>query len=192
MAFLNPQQLREMGFLSVGANVCISEKASIYGASRIRIGSNVRVDDFSILSAGEGGIEMGSYVHIACYVSLIGKERITLGDFAGLSARVSVYSSSDDYSGAALTNPTVPDEFKKVDHRPVVIGRHCIVGAGAIILPGVTLEDGSAVSALALVTKDCEAFTIYGGVPARKIKPRERRLLDLEREFLSRESASRG
>jgi galactoside O-acetyltransferase len=49
-----------------------------------------------------------------------------------------------------------------------------------VILPGVTLGEGSAVGALALVIKSCEAFGIYSGVPAKLIRSRERTLLDLE------------
>jgi acetyltransferase-like isoleucine patch superfamily enzyme len=180
MSFLSSQNLRKIGFASIGENVLISEKASIYGAERIEIGDNVRIDDFCIISAGTRGMQIGSYVHIACYTSLIGREHIRLGDYANLSSRVSVYSSSDDYSGEWMTSPMVPSEFTHVDHRSVCIGRHCIVGVGAVILPGVTLGDGCAIGALALVKQDCESFGIYAGVPATLIKHRAQRLLELE------------
>jgi acetyltransferase-like isoleucine patch superfamily enzyme len=180
MGFLKPCQLKQLGFASLGQNVLISEKASIYGASRIHIGDCVRIDDFCILSAGAGGIRLGSFIHIACFCSLIGQEKIEMEDYSNLSSRVAIYSSSDDYTGNAMTNPMVPADFTNVDHRPVHIGRHCIVGAGAVILPGVVLGEGSAVGALALVVKSCEAFRIYGGVPAKLIRSRERTLLDLE------------
>ena len=51
MAFLSPSALAEIGFAAVGKNVLISDKASIYGAERIEIGNNVRIDDFCILSS---------------------------------------------------------------------------------------------------------------------------------------------
>ncbi len=93
------------------------------------------------MSAGDGGIEIGSYVHVAVFCSLIGKGRIRLGDFVNLSSRVSVYSSSDDYSGAAMTNPMVPSGFTNVLDDDVEIARHAIVGSGSVILPGVCLEE---------------------------------------------------
>jgi len=186
MAFLSQQKLAEIGFLSIGGNVLISERASIFGAARIRIGCNVRIDDFCILSAGEKGISLGNYIHVACYTSLIGKERITLSDFSNLSSRVSIYSSNDDYSGSHMTNPMVPPELTNVAHLPVSIGRHCIVGSGTIILPGVIMEEGSAVGALSLVTKKCETFGIYAGVPARFLKARTKTLLETEKAFLDR------
>ena len=185
MPFLTQKQLAEKGFLSLGENVLISEKASIYGPSRIQIGSHVRIDDFCVLSAGEDGIFLGNYIHIACYSSLIGKAAIVLADFSNISSRVSIYSSNDDYSGAYMTNPMVPAEFTNIDSQPVTIGRHSIVGSGTVILPGVIMEEGSAVGALSLVTKNCDAFGIYAGTPARLIKRRNREMLEIEKAFLA-------
>lgn len=184
MAFLTEEQLKKIGFASVGENVLISEKASIYNPKNISIGSNVRIDDFCVLSAGEGGIEIGSYIHIAVYSSLIGAGRIALNSFCNISSRVSIYSSNDDYSGASLTNPMVSSEFTNVAHADVVIGKHVIIGSGTVVLPGVVLNEGVAIGALSLVNKSCEDFFIYAGNPARKIKERKRDLLTLEHEFL--------
>jgi galactoside O-acetyltransferase len=186
MPYLTHKQLANIGFYSLGENVLISDKSSMYGANRIRIGSNVRIDDFCILSAGDQGICLGNYIHIACYTSLIGKAAITLMDYSNLSSRVAIYSSNDDYSGNHMTNPMVPADFTNVDHRPVRIGRHCIVGSGTVILPGVIMEEGSAVGALSLVTQNCDAFGIYAGAPARFIKKRSRGLLGCEKEFVGR------
>lgn len=183
MGMLTPQQIQAMGFAAVGTNVQISDKASFYGVSRISLGSNVRIDDFCVLSAGAGGIDIGNHIHIAVYTALIGAANIKLEDFCNLSSRVSIYSSSDDYSGGSLTNPTVPDEYKQVQHAPVHLGKHVIVGSGAVILPGITLDEGVAVGALSLVIKNCTAFGIYAGNPARRIKERKRDLLELEKKF---------
>lgn len=184
MTILSEEQVRAIGFAEVGKNVLISAKASFYGASRIKLGNNVRIDDFCIFSAGAGGIEIGSYIHVAAYSLLIGAGKISLSDFSGLSSRVSIYSSSDDYSGGFLTNPVVPSDYTNVSHADVFIGKHVIVGSGSVILPGVTLHDGVAVGALSLVNKSCEEFSIYAGNPAKKIKNRKRDLLELEDEFL--------
>lgn len=181
---LSREQIQSMGFASVGKNVQISDRASFYGIGKIHLGDHVRIDDFCILSAGEGGIHIGNYIHIACYTSLIGGGRITLSDFSNLSSRVSIYSSNDDYSGSTMTNPMVPDNFKNVQHAPVHIGRHVIVGSGSVVLPGTVLGDGSAVGALSLVTSNCEEFGIYAGTPAKRISNRSKNLLELEREFL--------
>ena len=173
-----------MGFASVGRNLLVSDRASFYNCSRISLGDNVRIDDFCVLSAGSGGIEIGDYVHVAVYTSLIGTGRIVLSDFCNLSSRVSVYSSSDDYSGAFMTNPMVPAKYTGVTHADVLMGKHVIVGAGSVILPGVTLGEGVSVGALSLVNRDCEPFSIYAGIPARRFGERKRDLLALEAELL--------
>lgn len=186
MAMLGREAVKALGFASVGENVEISDRASFYGAGRITLGSNVRIDDFCVLSAGVDGISIGNYVHIAVYSSLIGAGKISLSDYCNISSRVAIYSSNDDYSGAAMTNPTVPSEFTGVTHADVFLGKHVIVGSGSVILPGVTLEEGVAVGALSLVHRNCEAFGIYAGNPARRVKERKRDLLDLEQRFTSR------
>lgn len=186
MAMLSRNVIEGMGFAFLGSNVQISDRASIYGADHIALASNIRIDDFCVLSAGLGGICIGQHVHIAAYSSLIGAGKITLCDFCNLSSRVSIYSSSDDYSGATMTNPTIPREYTAVRHADVFLGRHVIVGSGSVVLPGVTLKDGVAIGALSLIKEDCESFGIYAGNPCRLIKDRKRDLLALEQQFLAR------
>ncbi len=185
MAYLSRDKLLEMGFAAVGENVLVSEHATLYGTERIRLGDHVRIDDFCVLSAGAGGIEIGNHVHVAVFCSLIGAGKIMLSDFSNLSSRVAIYSSNDDYSGNAMTNPTVPPEFTNVQHGDVFLGRHVIVGSGSVILPGAVLEEGVAVGALSLVKGRCEAFGIYAGYPVKRIKSRSRRLLEIEKEFMN-------
>ena len=183
MAWMTPAQIAALGFASVGSPVFLSDKASYYNCAGMRLGNHVRIDDFCVLSAGKGGIVLGDYVHVAVYTSLIGQGKIELADFAGLSSRVAVYSSNEDYSGATLTNPTVPAEYSGVRHADVTLGKHVIVGAGSVLLPGVTLHEGVAVGALSLVTRDCAAFGIYSGTPAKRIAERKTDLLELEKRL---------
>lgn len=185
MSYYTASELKKIGFRKFGKNVKISSKSSIYGADKISIGSNVRIDDFCILSAAEEGIEIGNNVHIACYVSIIGRKKITISDFANISARVSIYSISDDFSGASLTNPTIPDKYKKLIQASVKIGKHVVIGNGSIILPGVTIGDGSAVGALSLVKENIKSNIIAAGVPAKKIKNRKKDIYRMEKEYLN-------
>lgn len=185
MAFLSQIDLEKKGFANIGKNVSISDKATLYNCPKISIGNNVRIDDFCVLSAGENGIYIGNYIHIAVFTSLIGKGKITLSDFCNLSSRVSIYSSTDDFSGNTMTNPLVPEEYKKVSHGDVFLGKHVIVGSGSVILPNVVLEDGVAVGALSMVKEDCKYFGIYMGNPAKKIKERKQDLLELENFFMT-------
>lgn len=180
MSFLTQSELENIGFKYLGENVLISDKCSIYNAKNISIGDNTRIDDFSILSAGEDGINIGRYVHIACFSSLIGKARITMKDYSGISSRVAIYSSSDNYDGEWMTNPSIPTTLTNTIHKEVVVGKHVVIGANSVVLPGVTLCDGSAVGAMSLVSRSIEGPYIFAGVPAKKIKSRKSNLFELE------------
>jgi acetyltransferase-like isoleucine patch superfamily enzyme len=170
--FYSRKDLEAFGFKSLGENVLISDKASIYNPKNISIGSNVRIDDFSILSAGDGGIYIGNYVHIACYAHLIGSGKIIVDDHAQISGKVSIYSSSDDFSGDYLVGPTVPKEYSNVKSSTVHLKKYVILGCNTVVLPGVTIEEGTAIGALSLVSKSLPEYGIYGGNPLKFIKPR--------------------
>jgi galactoside O-acetyltransferase len=181
-SFYSFDELKNLGFKAIGEQVLISRKASIYGAENIELGSNVRIDDFCILS---GKIKIGNYVHVAAYTSLCGGSKgIVLEDFVNLSRKVEVFAVSDDFSGASMTNPTIPDEYKDILEAEVILKKHVLVGAGSVILPGVVLEEGSVVGALSLVKNSTLSWSINAGVPAKKIKDRKKDLLELEKRFL--------
>jgi galactoside O-acetyltransferase len=182
---LSNEKIQSIGFASVGIDVKISENAKFYNPEKIRIGNNVRIDDFCIISAGDGYIDIGNYIHIATHSCIFGSGGVTMEDFSGLSSRVIIYSVSDDYSGTSLTNPTIPAKFRNIDVAPVKIGKHVIVGAGAVILPGVHIGTGAAIGALSLVKADCQEFGIYFGAPAKKIAERSRQILEQEKTFLA-------
>jgi galactoside O-acetyltransferase len=186
--YYGDDELRDVGFRSLGNNVRIHQDVNLHGIQNIAIGSNVRIDAYVTIIAS-GPVEIGSYVHVASYSLLSGGEGISLGDFSGLSHGVKIYTRSDDYSGRFLTNPCVPPRYTNVTRGAVTIGRHVIIGAGSIVLPGVTIGEGSSVGAVSLVTKSLPAWQIYFGSPVRKIGQRSRDLLELEQRLLADQAA---
>lgn len=184
VSFYTEVELQSIGFKAIGKRVLISRKVSIYNPETISIGSDVRIDDFCVLSGGSG-LSLGNFVHVACYCGLFAGSGIIIGDFSGLSAQVLIYSQSDDYSGNSLTNPIIPLHYKpKFQMGSVVLGKHVIVGAKSTILPGAILAEGVAIGAHSLVTKSCDAWWVYFGIPAKKLRKRSNKLLKLEAEFL--------
>jgi len=180
-SFYTEKELQSIGLGSYGTNVLISRKASIYGAENIHIGSNVRIDDFCILS---GKITIGNYIHIAPYTALYGGNKgIVIEDFANISSKIAIYSISDDYSGETMTNPMVPDKYKNIQSEEVIIERHVILGSGCVVLPGVVLKEGSSFGAMTLINRSSEPWSINIGIPFRKIKERSRKILNLEEKF---------
>ena len=181
-SFYSEEELSNIGFKSIGKNVKISRKSSIYSASNIEIGNNVRVDDFTILS---GHIKLNNFIHIAAYSALFaGNAGIIMEDFSTISSKVTIYAISDDYTGNFMTNPTVPKEYTNVSTKKVILKKHVIVGSGSTILPGVIIKEGAAVGAMCLVNKDLKEWGIYVGVPANFLKKRQQNLLTIEKNSL--------
>lgn len=184
--YYDEHALRRFGFASVGRNVQVAKNCTIVDPARIHLGDHVRIDGYCTLIAvgEEASIRIGSYVHIAGYCHLSGGSGIVMEDFSGLSNGVRLYSRSDDYSGEFLTNPCVPKEYLGVISGAITLKRHVIVGAGSVVLPGATVEEGCAVGALSLLRGATEAWGIYAGIPAKRRGERSRALLDKERQLL--------
>jgi galactoside O-acetyltransferase len=173
-----------------GKNVIIGKTVRIRYPELVSIGDNCVIDDFTYISTA---LELADYVHLSAGAKLIGgtTSKVSIGSFSTTAPNVVLSAGSDDYSGGIAT-PLVPREFKgKVEVGTIIIGRHCIVGAGSVVLPDVTFHDGAAVGALSLVKKDLKAWTLYAGIPAHRIKPRdEQEIRRLESKF--REAAKAG
>ncbi len=177
------KQLESLGIKSFGKNVKISKRSSIYSPERISIGNDVRIDDFCVLS---GDIEIGSFIHLAPHVLLMGQAGIVVGDFSGFSSGVSIYSTSDDYWGNSLGTPMVPKKYKPgMTEGKIVFEGHNLVGSNSVVLPGVLVGEGSCIGALSLVKNSIESWGTYFGSPVKLIAKRNRnKILELKEEFL--------
>lgn len=197
MAYLSEEELLKIGFASIGNKVFISDKVSIYNASKISIGSYVRIDDFCLLSAGEDGIEIGNYVHISCYACIIGQGKITIKDFVAISIKATILSSTSDFSGETLpqlqgfTIDDIESNLLSVISKPVTLETHTGIGAHSIVLPGVSIGKGSAIGAQSIVYESVNEWGIYLGNPVRFVKKRSQeaynKLLELGKEKTSQE-----
>ena len=163
---------------SVGNDVVISPNAEIRRPNLVRIGNHVAIDTACITTAAE----IGDYVHIGPYVTIIGgaKGHFTMRHFTNLAAGCRIICVSDRHLGDGLIGPaTIPEKYKDaLLIGPVTLQNFANVGTNAVIMPGVTLAEGTVIGACSLVTKSTEPWTIYTGIPAkpRKSRPREKML----------------
>lgn len=168
-----------------GNNVIIGKTVRIRYPELVVIGDNCIIDDFTYISTQ---LELKSNVHISAGCKIIGgpKCKLTMLEFSTFSPNVVVAAGSDDYIGGIAT-PMVPENVKgDVQYGEVLIGKHCIVGAGSVILPNVTFGEGSAVGALSLAKSNLEPWCLYAGVPAKKIKKRNKaQILEFEASLKS-------
>jgi acetyltransferase-like isoleucine patch superfamily enzyme len=129
----------------------ISDTVFIHRRENIRIADNAFVWHYTILD-GTGGLEIGEGAQIGAWVGLFTH-----------SSHLSIRLYGNHYQ-------EVP-ETEKAGFRvaPIQIGKYVFVGAGAKILPGVTVGEGALVSAGAIVSRDVEAFAIVSGNPAKVV-----------------------
>lgn len=172
-----------MSFEESGEPLFIDAAAVILAHERIRMGSHVRIDAGALLSPADGTIALGSRVHISAGARLYGGGSIEIDDLACVSAGATILSVTDDFRGPYLCGPMVPDSSRNVIEAPVRCARSAVVGAGSVVLPGVTIGMGAAVGALSLVNADVPAGAIVAGAPARQIGNRD--LEQLERRAAS-------
>lgn len=129
MDLMTEAELLALGFSQVGANTRVSRRAVFYNVSGA-IGDGARIDDFAILT---GHVEVGENTHVSPFCFLGGTGgKITLAAGSGMSTHVSIFTKSDDYQQA--TNG--PRDKVTGDVR---IGRHSILGAQCVVLPGATI-----------------------------------------------------
>ena len=176
-SFYTPEELAQLGLRSYGENVRISRYAQIYSPEKISIGDNVRIDDFCILS---GNITIGSHIHIAAYCALYGADYgIIMEDYTGLSARATIYAAMDDFSGDYLIGPIHEDKSINVTGGLVQICKYAQIGAGGLVFPSVCVGEGTVLGAMSMAKQALVPWSIYAGIPAKKIKNRSKGLLDL-------------
>ena len=158
----------------VGEDVFISRNVEIRRPQLVKLGSHIAIDSgFYVTTA----LEVGNYAHIGPYVVVIGGAEglLKIGHFTNIAAGSKIICVSDIFTGEGLiTAPGIPKEFTHLKVAPVTLEDFANVGAGAIILPGVTLAQGSVVGAGAVVTENTEPWTIYIGNPARPLKARQK------------------
>jgi acetyltransferase-like isoleucine patch superfamily enzyme len=105
-------------------------------------------------------LSLGNRIDIGEYTHIRASGGVTIGDRVLIAAHAVITSRE---------HPATLPRFGVVADAPVVIEDDVWIGAGAIVLPGVTVGRGAIVGAGAVVTGPVAPFTIVGGVPARPI-----------------------
>lgn len=109
-----------------------------------------------------GDVQVGAGTWIGPWVLLDGSGGLTIGSGCDISAGVQIYTHD-------TVERVLSEGRRDVARAPVAIGDHCHMGAGAVVLRGITVGDHSVVGASALVNRDVPPLTIVAGVPARPI-----------------------
>lgn len=109
-------------------------------------------------------------------------EGAVIGDRAILDARSGIYIGKNVNISTGVWIWTLQHDVNSSDfstkgeNKPVVIKDRAWVSCRAVILPGVTIDEGTIIAAGGVVTKATEKYSIYGGVPCKKIGTRNTEL----------------
>ena len=158
--FLKSNEIKKLKFKSIGKNCKISNKVSFIGEKNIKIGDDVRIDDYTILVAYDGSITIGSHTYIGGLNYISGSGNVKIGSFCDIAHGVKIYSKSDNYKL----------KKKQPYKEKVLISDNCIIGANTVILPGSKLNKNVRVGAMTLVNKEIKSGRLYFRNKTKKIK----------------------
>lgn len=162
-------------FASFGTGSWLSfPPAALFGESSIRIGQDTLIGPYVSLSAGmvpgqsllsDEIVTIGDRCLIGRYCSIVGHFQIVIEDDVFFGPNV--YVTDQNHAVADLD---LPIGKQSAPERPVRIGAGSWLGANVVVLPGVSIGRHCAVGAGAVVTKDLPDFTVAVGSPARVIR----------------------
>jgi galactoside O-acetyltransferase len=160
----------------------IAESARVWPLAKligdVWVGAHSMIDDYVFINCPDDQVYgIGRHIHIAVVVTVMGGGPFHIEDYAGISAKTSVWTGSDDYTGGGLTGPTVEETLRNCDRSGVFIGRHAVVGSNCVLLPGTHIEEGATIGAGSVVRGRVPAWEIYAGSIAKKIGERESRII---------------
>jgi len=130
------------------------EKASFLG-----FGEGSSVYDSCVVI---GSVTVGKNVWIGPFTLLDGSGGLTIGDGCDISAGVQIYSHD-------TVRRAVSRGVEDVDQSPTEIGDFCHIGAGSIVLKGISIGKHSVIGAGCVVTKSFPAYSIIVGIPGHVV-----------------------
>lgn len=157
-----------------GNDVYLSPSAEIRRPELCKIGNHVAIDSFFYCTTQ---LTVGDYVHISPHVAVIGGKTtgLTVEDFCFVSVGSKLICGTEMFMGEGLIGPLIPDDYKDTQKlEPITLKRFSGTLANSIVLPGVTLAEGSVLGANSLLKEDTEPWTVYAGSPARPIRKRSK------------------
>lgn len=110
---------------------------------------------------GGAHVRFGKYVYANFNLTLVDDSYITVGDYTMFGPNVTISTAGHPI------DPTLREKVMQYN-MPVQIGRNCWLGAGVIVMPGVSIGDNSVIGAGSVVTRDIPANVVAVGVPDRK------------------------
>jgi acetyltransferase-like isoleucine patch superfamily enzyme len=154
-------------FMHIGKNSFVSPQAIIEQPENIYIGNNVQIKPGVVLRPETGFIHIGDNVVINHYTVIHAKGGVEIGDWAIIAPHCGIFAQNHSYESFDLPITKQTNEGVGI----TLMGDNWL-GAGCMILDGVTLGKGTVVGAGAIVNKSFPMAKIVAGNPAKIIKSR--------------------
>jgi acetyltransferase-like isoleucine patch superfamily enzyme len=160
-------------FISAGKQLNLEEGCEIVGLSkrgvvfgnRCTVGRMASIRPTNILLDEPGeGLRVGNFSNIGVQAFIGCSGYIEIGDNVMMGPRVNLLAENHNFARTDIVM-----KRQGVLRSFIKIADDCWIGANVTILPGVTVQNGSIISAGAVVTKDVPAYAIMAGVPAKVI-----------------------
>ena len=126
------------------------------------LGSYSVIESFSCINNAVGDVVIGSHTRVGIGNVIIGP--VTIGSHVNLAQHITVTALNHNFSTSGMI------DTQGVNTAQVTISDDVWIGAGAVILPGVTIGEHVVVAAGSVVTKDVPSHSVAAGVPAKVIK----------------------
>jgi acetyltransferase-like isoleucine patch superfamily enzyme len=155
-------------FRSLSEGVIFELGVLVFHPENVEIGKHVYVGHYTILKGYHKNkmvIGEGTWIGQQCFFHSAGG--LFIGRNVGIGPGVKIITSVHAEEG--IDKPIL---HSRLEYAPVIIGDDCDIGAGAIVLPGVTIAQGTLVGAGAVVNKDLPPYAVAAGVPVRVIRTR--------------------
>ena len=150
----------------------LDKRAEMLKEMFAEIGENCYIEPPLHANWGGAHCHFGKCVYANFNLTLVDDSHIYVGDYTMIAPNVVI---------ATAGHPILPElrEKQYQYNMPVHIGRNCWIGAGALIMPGVTIGDNTVIGAGSVVTKDIPANVVAVGNPCRVL----REISEHDREF---------
>jgi acetyltransferase-like isoleucine patch superfamily enzyme len=153
--------------LEDGVNIdAMSQKGVVLG-DNVTIKSGAIVVCTSVIRQKGIGLRIGNNSSVGALSFLGAQGGITIGEDVLIGPGVRIFSEDHRFS-----DPELPIRLQGETRAEVRIDGNCWIGAGVIIVGGVTVGRGSVIAAGSVVTQDIEKDSLAAGTPARRIRSR--------------------
>mgnify|MGYP006141088225 CR=1 FL=1 len=149
--------------------ICAGMPPYVEASGTIFVGDRTIIREYAMLQTYGGAITVGSDCTINPFCVLQGNGGIEIGDNVLIAANVSMFSANH-----VFTDPDRPIRTQGETRIGIKIGSNVWIGAGCIILDGVSVGDGAVIAAGAVVNRDVAAGSLVAGVPGRLVGAREK------------------